>query len=369
VMSEKKTYFEQLDGIRFIAVFLVLVDHWLAERNIIPFGPLGVTLFFVLSGFLITRILILSKQKDIQLGRSHWFSVKQFIIRRSLRIFPIYYLTIFLCLLWQVPGVRENWLWCITYTTNLYVGLKGTWMGVIDHTWSLAVEEQFYLIFPYFILFLPQRLFLRIFIGMILISVGFRWILWFNGADWTAPYVLMPACLDAFGLGALLSYLFTFHAFFLYSKITRYQWIILSFLFFCMVLIWEKKGFSETHNLATDVLERLAGAIFSFFLIAQAVKGFKGSIAWFLTNPVVNYLGKISYGLYLYHNFVYNFYHSSPRHPTILMYNKLLHFLPFLSKNIVFEISFYFLLTVLVATVSWYLIEKPVNQLKRFFAY
>ena len=93
--TKKDTYFTQLDGIRFVAVALVLFDHWLAEKNVLPLGHLGVTMFFVLSGFLITRILIESKLKDDKIGRSHWFSVKQFIIRRSIRIFPIYFLAIF----------------------------------------------------------------------------------------------------------------------------------------------------------------------------------------------------------------------------------------------------------------------------------
>jgi hypothetical protein len=72
-------YFGQLDGIRAIAVGLVLIDHWLAERNTLPLGSLGVAMFFVLSGFLIIRILMLGKEKDDAIGRSHWFTVNSLL--------------------------------------------------------------------------------------------------------------------------------------------------------------------------------------------------------------------------------------------------------------------------------------------------
>jgi peptidoglycan/LPS O-acetylase OafA/YrhL len=211
VKAKEEVYFGQLDGVRFIAVSLVLIDHWLAERNVIPLGPLGVTMFFVLSGFLITRILIQSKFKDETTGRSHWFSVKQFMIRRSLRIFPIYYLTIFACFVLNEPPVREKIVWCLLYATNFYIAFKETWLGSIDHLWSLGVEEQYYLIFPYLILFLPKRYFLNIFWAMVLISIGLRFVLYLNGNPWSTQYVLMPTNLDSFGLGGLLAYLFTFH--------------------------------------------------------------------------------------------------------------------------------------------------------------
>nr|MBP6410775.1 acyltransferase [Pseudarcicella sp.] len=132
---KEEIYFKQLDGIRFLAVALVLIDHWSAGTitNRLPLGPLGVTMFFVLSGFLITRILIQSKITDDNTGRSHWFSIKQFMIRRSLRIFPIYFLSIFLCYVLDVSPVREKILWCITYSTNIYIALNGKWLGTIDH--------------------------------------------------------------------------------------------------------------------------------------------------------------------------------------------------------------------------------------------
>ncbi|MFC0181863.1 Peptidoglycan/LPS O-acetylase OafA/YrhL, contains acyltransferase and SGNH-hydrolase domains [Pseudarcicella hirudinis] len=365
----QENYFIQLDGIRFVAVSLVLVDHWLAERNVIPLGVLGVTMFFVLSGFLITRILIQSKLKDEKTGRSPWFSVRQFIVRRSIRIFPIYYLTIFLCVIFNVPPVREQLIWCITYATNIYIALNQRWMGVIDHLWSLAVEEQYYLFFPYVILFLPKRYFLKIFFGMIALAVLLRLFLHLNHSDWMVQYVLMPTSLDAFGLGALMAYFFTFHKESTFKTLSKTMYLLISFGLYVSVLFYEKFGFENPHNIAYTVIERFFAALFCFFFIINAVTGYKGLAKVFFENGVVQYLGKISYGLYLYHNFVYNYYHTPQTSITLRILRKIHQYLPALADSFAFQFFYFSALTIFVATLSWFLIEKPVNSLKRYFNY
>jgi peptidoglycan/LPS O-acetylase OafA/YrhL len=123
-------------------------------------GSRGVDLFFVLSGFLITGILYDSKTRD-----PHFF--RNFYARRSLRIFPLYFgsLALFLVampLLFAMPSafdasrVNQFWLW--SYCSNIYMSFEGTWcFGALDHFWSLAVEEHFYLIWPFIIFFCTQR--------------------------------------------------------------------------------------------------------------------------------------------------------------------------------------------------------------------
>ncbi|MCU0470131.1 MAG: acyltransferase [Arcicella sp.] len=369
---KQESYFSQLDGIRFIAVGLVLFDHWLAERNFLPLGPLGVTMFFVLSGFLITRILIESKIKDDKLGRSHWFSVKQFIIRRSIRIFPIYYLTIFVLFILNVPPVRDTIIWCITYSTNIYIATKEHWMGTIDHLWSLAVEEQYYLIFPYLILFLPSKHYLKVLVSMICLSVIIRIFLYLNGNEWMAQYVLMPTCLDSFGLGGLLAYLYTFHREGIFQKVSQTKYLIGSLILLIGYMIavrYIQLSTNQIHFFGNLVLERLVGSIFCFFLIAKAVVGYSGTMKAFLENTVVIYLGKISYGLYLYHNFVYNFYHTPNSSIVLRVLHKIQKIVPLLTQNTAFELLYFFGITTLIATVSWFLIEKPINNLKKYFTY
>lgn len=369
---KQNTYFSQLDGIRFIAVVLVLLDHWLAEINVYPLGTLGVTMFFVLSGFLITRILIQSKLKDDNIGRSHWFSVRQFIIRRSIRIFPIYFLAIFVMYFLDVPPVRETFLWCLTYTTNIYIATKQHWMGTIDHLWSLAVEEQYYLIFPYLILFLPTKSYKKTLILMIIVSVLLRVFLFLNGSPWMVQYVLMPTCLDSFGLGGLLSFFFTFQKETLFKELTKLKYLIGSFLALLMFLYASRQyqlTSNQVHHFGNLVIERFIGSIFCFFFIAKAVEGYEGKMKWFLENRLVSYFGRISYGLYLYHNFVYNYFHTPQSSIIMRGLNKIQSVIPSISNNYFFELLYFFGITVAVASISWYLIEKPVNHLKKYFTY
>jgi peptidoglycan/LPS O-acetylase OafA/YrhL len=117
------------------------------------------------------------------------------------------------------------------------------------------------------------------------------------------------------------------------------------------------------------VLERLVGSIFCFFLIAKAVDGYTGIMKWFLENALVSYFGRISYGLYLYHNFVYNFFHTPQTSIIMKGLHKIQKIMPSITQNTVFELLYFFGITVLIATLSWFLIEKPVNNLKKHFTY
>lgn len=121
----------QLDGIRFIAVALVLLAH--LTDTTLPLGELGVTMFFVLSGFLITRILMQSRDKLKNEPGGFKKYIRKFLIRRTIRIFPVYYLCIFILYLLGVPSVREHLGWLVLYATNIYMAINEGWMGSVDH--------------------------------------------------------------------------------------------------------------------------------------------------------------------------------------------------------------------------------------------
>ncbi len=367
ITPSKQSYLIQLDGLRFVAVGLVLIDHWLAEHNTIPFGPLGVTLFFVLSGFLITRILMNSseKYKDKPGGMKEY--LRKFFIRRTLRIFPVYYLSILGLWLLDVPPVRDTLIWCVLYATNIYIAVHEHWMGVIDHFWSLAVEEQFYIFFPFVIFFIPRHRLVHFLTGIIIFSVLLRAYFFFAGYDWVVPYVTMPACLDSFGLGGLMAWMQLKRPA-LFSRIfSKTYLVVLGLLAWILVLYWSKTS-ADKYNVANVVVDRFVSSLFCFFLIGKAVLGFKGPAKWFLEHPVSLYFGKISYGLYVYHNFIYNHFHTTSNHPTFRILRKIYSYIPSLSGNQVFELLYYFALTTLVAALSWHFIEKPVNDLKDRYA-
>lgn len=367
----------QLDGIRFIAVGLVLFDHWTVTHVDLPIGALGalgVTIFFVLSGFLITRILLSSKDKLSQQpngGLSTY--LKTFYIRRTIRIFPVYYLTLFVLALINEPPVRKTFAWLALYGTNIYIALYHTWMGTVDHLWSLAVEEQVYLFLPLLLFFIPRRYVPATAFCMIIGSVGLRYLLHRANLPWFIGYVSTPTCLDSFGLGALMAYgwLYQRDRFTRFFRSSVWVWVSLAgFILVCLLNNWieidSPRGY---HNVMSNVWERLAASLFGFFLIGRAVLGFGGSMQWILENPVSQYLGRISYGLYLYHNFIYNAYHTQPTHFTLRAWRRISDIVPFLNSSYFFQFSFYLFLTVALATISWFLIEKPINSLKDRYSY
>ncbi|QDK79636.1 acyltransferase [Spirosoma sp. KCTC 42546] len=371
------THLIQLDGVRFIAVALVLFDHWTMERIELPvgaLGALGVTIFFVLSGFLITRILLSSKDKlsnQPNGGLSKY--LKTFYIRRTIRIFPVYYLTLFILALVNEPPVRQKFGWLALYATNIYIAFYHTWMGTVDHLWSLAVEEQVYLFLPLLLFIIPRRYVPVTALCMIVGSVGLRYVLYRAHLPWFIGYVSTPTCLDSFGLGALMAYGWLYQRERFVRFFTPTSWVWLSLIGFIAVGVlnnWisidSPRGY---HNIMSDVWERLAASLFGFFLIGRAILGFGGLMQWVLENPVSQYLGRISYGLYLYHNFVFNVYHTKPTHFTVRSWNWLTNQLPFLNSSYFFQFSFFFFLTLLIAVVSWHLIEKPINALKDKFSY
>ena len=367
-MKKNDEYLVQLDGLRFLAVALVLWDHWMAERNPLPFGKLGVNLFFVLSGFLIARILLSSKDKNYGTEGGLGNYLKKFYIRRTLRIFPIYYLSLLVLWLLRDPSVRGKELWQIFYASNVYIALKKTWLGVTDHFWSLAVEEQFYVFFPVLIFFLPRRWVVPFFGILIVLSVALRGYFWYDNQPWFVSYVSMPTALDAFGLGALMAYAQLYHRA-LFEKIFQnrvYLWLSLAAL---SLVFWlsasaTEAGATQDQNLYINVWERFFASIFFMFLIGGAILGYSGWFKWLLENPVSNYLGKISYGLYVYHNFVYNHYHSPASHPVVQLLGKLTQIIPNFEELHPLRVFILFLITTAVASVSWFVIEKPINGLK-----
>ena len=128
-----------LDGLRAVAVLAVAWSHWAPRHQFgIPFGT-GVHLFFVLSGYLITRILLRIRTAD-----SRAAGLRAFYIRRALRIFPAYYLWVAFAVA-TLPSVAATWPWHVGYLSNLLIYRQHEWAGPVSHWWSLAVEEQFYL--------------------------------------------------------------------------------------------------------------------------------------------------------------------------------------------------------------------------------
>src|SRR5262245_24629688 len=136
--SNALKYMKQLDGLRAMAVLAVLWTHYLPEEYWlfgIYWGGYGVRLFFVLSGFLITGILSKSRQYVIQGKQRSSFAIRQFYIRRFLRIFALYYTILALTVLIAIPEVKEAIAWHVLYLSNIYFALQGRYYGSTGHLW------------------------------------------------------------------------------------------------------------------------------------------------------------------------------------------------------------------------------------------
>ncbi len=356
-------HIKSLDGIRFVAVTLVLAEHWL--DGMLPFGAgyLGVCMFFVLSGFLITNILLKAKLADDAQKKSHYQSLKLFYIRRTIRIFPIYYILIFIAFFFGEPSIRKFFWWCISYTSNFFIASHQTWMGAADHLWSLAVEEQFYLFFPFVVFFISIKNLPKTFLLFICISVLLRAFFYMKGYAWMTSYVLMPTCLDAFGMGALMAYFFKFNKASFESIFRNNILLIFSVLAYILVNLTIHQ-FEVEKGIVSVVFLRIFESILSVFVIGNAIVGQK-FLNPFLEHNWVVYIGKISYGVYIFHNFIYNPFHSSETHLMVRFFKQY----NFLNDNVFLKFFFLYGITVLLATLSWFLIEKPINKLKDKYSY
>lgn len=345
-------YYKQIDALRCYAALQVIVLHMHFAGGPFLFTELlwsisGVPLFFIISGFLITGILLDRKEKT---DRGLKATLKTFYIRRALRIFPIYYLTILVVLI-AVPAYRGDSIYDLFYLSNWRSGLLGHFPdSPVPHFWSLAVEEQFYLVWPLLILLIPGRFVLHA-LGIILIfAFVMHFVLDEIGLSFLSARTI--ACLCFLGSGALLAWLWK-----------NKQWVFrrISDLFLPLIII-HFAIIAGTFYYPVNI-PALAKFFFSLLvstaIVARFAIGFEGRIARALTeNKAVVYLGKISYGLYVYHLLAIF---------PLSVFKKIFGVEMIYSHNV--EAMIKILLTVIIAALSWQLVEKPINSLKDKFNY
>ena len=359
----------QLDGVRAIAVLMVLWFHFTPDVARIaggpPWGAIGVGLFFTLSGFLITRILLKCRLKMEAAAVTFGRSIRQFYARRFLRIFPLYYAVLLILFFFNPTDIRQRAWWDLLYLTNVRFSYWPRGGGEIErHLWSLSVEEQFYLIWPVLMLLTPRRILPWLVAATTLAGVAWR-------AETYVPHYqihewMMPACLDLLGGGALLAILNM-------PQFGLSRWRD-AFVQLCGIVGIPLLLFfiGQRLHAVPDARGRLVAsgfewlgvggatypitALASVWLIGCAARGFRGPLGWFLTFAPLVYVGRISYGLYVIHMFV----------PHALGY-----FFPvFLNGPRTWGVvAVLVAVSVAAASVSWFAFEAPINGLKRYFEY
>lgn len=360
-----------LDGLRALAFLSVIIGH----TRIYSFGWVGVQLFFVLSGFLITGILVRMKAS---LPRRDYFV--KFYGRRFLRIFPLYYfyLGILIAIAIILPHIAfkplhkefEGKFWgqiwfAVTYLYDFFhASAFYEPSSFLTPLWSLSVEEQFYILWPLLIFITPARHQKKLFLAVIGLGPVFRALLEFFFSqrplafmmDYSqmALYVLPFSHIDAFAMGAYIS---QFH-------IPRPR-LQLALLFALVPLIgfytqyafignvwWDSLGYEFPLRVASKEIWGYSLLNYFFTVMIYCVAKTK-LFTTLLDSYILRYLGKISYGLYIYHS-------------AIIWFT--------LKLNLPFDLGTWQILlftlaaTTLVASLSFFLFEKPINNLKdKFF--
>lgn len=358
-VTENRSYYPALDGLRGVAILLVIFLHNFEFTNYFFFGWLGVDLFFVLSGFLITDILLKTVDQPNFL--------RNFYMRRVLRIFPLFYLILIICLLilpaLKMAGINiqyytDNQFWFWTYFQNwLFVFKQPYGDKILLHTWSLAVEEQFYLVWPITVLLIRKPKILLAIALLVLIGVGLaRYAIWtYKIEDLAYSSLYTFTRIDGICIGCILALLLRVNPSFL-KKYTTFIVLLMAAINFGFY-------FLNTNQSATlPYLAMVGYTTFAFLfglLVYEAVMGESKIINLVFNNSILKFFGKISYGLYVYHWPVYLF--LSPIFIN-LFYNKM-HLPVNVAKtggSIIVTI-----IAILISLISYHFFEKKFILLKK----
>jgi len=234
--------------------------------------------------------------------------------------------------------VRQTLGWHVTYLTNAYLFIRGDWHGSISHLWSLAVEEQFYLVWPWLVLLMPAPRLTMTIVAMIAFAPISRILV-----GGTMHSVLPTSCLDSLGAGALLALPAA------RPHIVRAGWSI-GLPLMALALMLRAAGAPAAVDVPLDLGVSLAGA----WVVGRAIQGFTGAPGWFLSSRPVMYVGTISYGLYLFHGFM----------PYLLgRYVAGFIEMPWPLRAVLLTVT-----TTMVAALSWHVFERPILAWKERLA-
>jgi len=303
---EKRNHYPALDGLRGIAILLVVFYHNFGFTKYFFFGWLGVDLFFVLSGFLITDILLNTFNKP------GYF--KNFYAKRILRIFPLYYLSlvIFLILLPKLKSfpldfsfyIDHQW-WFWTYLQNWFLIFHnaGSSTTAIQHYWSLAVEEQFYIVWPLVIFLIRKPKWLLTIAAILLLTVicsrVYLWEIKVKDLNYFGLYTFTR--MDGICIGSMLAILRFMKSTFIKRYFTGLV-LFLAAMNFVFYFINREFGFSYPY---LAIVGYTTFAMLFAIVVHEAVQGENKIITKLLTFRPLRFFGKISYGLYIFHWPVY----------------------------------------------------------------
>ncbi len=367
-MSNSKIYFPNLNGLRFLAALLVIIHHieqlksrfsipnyWNTNAFIGVAGKLGVVLFFVLSGFLITYLLVMEEK------RFNGIHIKGFYLRRVLRIWPLYFLIIILAF-FVLPHVSP-----LNYPGFNMVNLESTFLsrlalyvfflpnlalivfGIMpfaSHTWSVGTEEQFYLIWPLLLTYFRKNRMLLM-IGIIMLYLLLKSLLYFQLLNFIPFHYTLLAFLTTFNIDCMA--IGGIYAILLFQKTPLLKSLLNINLFYSVLLVTILLiGF----GIRIPVFHYEAYAVLFGIIIMNFAANER--LATSLENRVLHYFGKISYGLYMFHPIAIV--------GTLILCNSL----KVTSNFLIYPLSF--IATASLASVSYFCFEVYFLKVKDYYS-
>jgi peptidoglycan/LPS O-acetylase OafA/YrhL len=364
---------EALDGLRGLAVLAVMFYHFGHVTRvsssaidagyffICMAGWVGVDLFFVLSGFLITRILLENK------GSATYFGT--FYKRRILRIFPLYYAYLaFIFLIYypiayghsdlaaqeKIRAVSENRVWFFLYLSNVKQVMSGAFFGAnAGHLWSLAIEEQYYLFWPLVIRWTSPKALSALCGGMFLFAFLTRIYLYSKDVPPDSIYVFTLCRLDSLAVGSYLAVRSVTKQEIFPAKLWTFTPFYAGMVIVGLFLFGPRP---ET----SPVVYTIGLSIIALFF-GSLVGANSSPHASFFNRPILRFFGKYSYALYMFHPLVRSVVYKAMGEPKVFLQSQLPWQFVFMAVC--------FGLSVLLALLSWRLLEKPILGLKRHVNY
>ncbi len=298
----KSAYLPQLDGLRGIAILSVLIHHFEVHLPVwIDWGPIGVRTFFLLSGYLIT--LSLWKMMARAEGNGgYWRGIGAYHIRRFLRLAPALYLMIAIGCVMGLDYFWDGLGWHLAFLTNFYTLIHNEWPGAVSHLWSLSLQEQFYVVWPLVILLVPRRYLPWALLGIMASAFAFRF--WAFSVD-ASPFVrwlMLPAVMDSFALGALIACWKTSDR--PIPLATGWTGLAVGLAAIGCYVIARFMRYATEITPWFGMMDTFEN-VFLGWILLRTIQGWGGVVGRIFENRVLVYLGKISYGLFVFHSLVH----------------------------------------------------------------
>jgi peptidoglycan/LPS O-acetylase OafA/YrhL len=347
--SRGNQYVPELDGLRCVAVLGVVLFHLRVPGFSI--GGLGVWLFFVLSGYLITRILLSERSQSEGMGSFLW----RFYARRTLRIFPLYYA--YLVVIYAIQTVSviapKDYIYFFTYTQNFLLGATHfNYPGLLWHTWSLAIEEQFYLVWPILVYCLSRGSLTAVCSLAVLGAPIYRNWVYLATDNPHLTYTIPLGSADALALGCLCALHWNYMA-----SVSRGAVAVAAgasaVLLVTLVAVIDPEAFWDVRDWVAHPAQMLvfsAAAIMSAALLIVSLRFKLGGV---LRSSVIVHIGKISYGIYMWHVLA-----------MVIAVRLLEQVSPAASTNAWLRTAASLVVTYLIAFVSYQYFERPFLRMK-----